>query len=347
MKTYRFPERKRKYFKRFCKITNTESFLPERVVNNDEIIDNNKLTCKSNIIIKTIGVENRRVAPDEYSDSDMLVIPVRKCLKELDMKPGDLSRLIVNKYIGDNLLPMTASILQRKLENDTAVHAFDIDGGMSSFLHSIDAASRFISTGDKNVLIASGGINYRMISKSDIRVAFLFGDAATSVLLAHSDKQHILASYFYTNSLYYDLAISHSPLSVVEEVKKDQNTDISKYFYDTYKMDNWKKAENFFIEATKTISKNLLEESGLSMKKIDLVLVTENNIRIRELTLDVLKINKKKSISLIRDYGNTMSAMLPLQLDHGFKSGKIQSGMNIMMISHGEGISGGGMIYKV
>jgi len=50
---------------------------------------------------------------------------------------------------------------------------------------------------------------------------------------------------------------------------------------------------------------------------------------------------------LVGEYGNTMAAMLPLLIDHGFCSGKIQKGMNIMMISHGEGFSGGGLIYKV
>jgi len=83
------------------------------------------------------------------------------------------------------------------------------------------------------------------------------------------------------------------------------------------------------------------------MKDIDLVLVTENNIKIWELTLETLGVNADKSISLIREYGNTMSAMLPLLIDHGFRTGRIEKGMNIMMISHGEGFSGGGLVYRV
>jgi 3-oxoacyl-[acyl-carrier-protein] synthase-3 len=83
------------------------------------------------------------------------------------------------------------------------------------------------------------------------------------------------------------------------------------------------------------------------MNDIDLVLVTENNKKIWELTLETLGVNEDKSISLLRDYGNTMSAMLPLLIDKGISTGKIVEGMNVMMISHGEGISGGGIIYKV
>ena len=74
---------------------------------------------------------------------------------------------------------------------------------------------------------------------------------------------------------------------------------------DSYKLDNWKIAEDFYREATAEVAENILEESGLGMKDIDLVLVTENNKRIWELTLETLGVGTEKSISLIRDYGNT------------------------------------------
>ena len=96
--------------------------------------------------------------------------------------------------------------------------------------------------------------------------------------------------------------------------------------YDTYKMGNWKEAEEFYKEAVYEVSKNLFLESGLKIDDVDLVLVTENNRKIWELTLDVLGVGEEKSISLIKNHGNTMSAMLPLLLDKGFSTGKIQKG---------------------
>ena len=126
----------------------------------------------------------------------------------------------------------------------------------------------------------------------------------------------------------------------------------SKYGYlpqilGSYKIENWREVEDFLVLATREVAKNILEESGLCMKDIDLVLVTENNSRVWGLTLEALGVTPEKSISLIKDHGNTMSAMLPLLIDFGLGSGKIQKGMRIMMISHGEGMSGGGLIYRV
>jgi 3-oxoacyl-[acyl-carrier-protein] synthase-3 len=344
---YFFPELKRKNIKRYCEIKSTASHLPEKIVVNEDIITQYNFPFKSSAISKSIGVESRHVAQDNEADSDILAIAAHKCLEKYGFKADDLSRLIVNKYYGDNILPMTASILQRKLGSTTAVHAFDIDGGISSFLHSVDAVSRFINTGDDYILLASGGISSKMISKTDPRVAFLFGDAAASILFGYSQEQHILASYFYSNYEYYELATAITPLTLIDMREELNFEEQMAMIYNTYRMDNWKEAEDFYRQAVLAVSQNLFLESGLGIKDIDLVLVTENNRKIWELTLEVLGIGEDKSLTLLKDHGNTMSAMLPLLLDHGFSTGKIQKGMNIMLISHGEGLSGGGLLYKV
>jgi 3-oxoacyl-[acyl-carrier-protein] synthase-3 len=338
-----FPKSKNKNITRFCKIISIASYVPDTIVTNDEIISTYKLPFNNNIILKTIGVENRHIAKDSQDDSDLLYEAARKCLDNSHLKPENLSRIIVNKYMGDNFLPMTASRLQSKLGSSVANHVFDLDGGISSFLVTMDVVSRFIGTGDEFILIASGGIHNRLISKTDPRVAFLFGDASASLLFGPADEPHILASYFYSNHQFYHLATANG-MEFLRNVQWDGDNSI---FFDTYKMDNWKIAEEFYRNATREIYQNLREESGLSIQDINLVLVTENNAQIRELTLETLGVSEANSISLLKNYGNTMSAMLPLLLDSGWKSGRIQPGMNIMLISHGEGISGGGMIYKV
>lgn len=342
---YFFPKGSKKTSDRFCKILSTASYIPEKSVSNDDIICASRLPYKSSAILKSIGVEKRHVAQEGYSDSDILCESAKKCLAKLGFSPDRLSRLIVNKYFGDNLIPMTASRLLGKLKCSACVHSFDIDGGMSSFLYSFDVASRFIATGDEYILLSSGGINTRLISKTDPRVAFLFGDASVSMLIGRADRQHILSSYFYSNHQFYELATAFSPYmwSDVEEITQERFLDL----YDTYKMGNWKEAEEFIRTSTLEISRNLLKDSGLDLNDIDLVLVTENNRKIRELILETLGVGENKSISLLREYGNTMSAMLPLLIDYGFSTGKIQEGMNLMLISLGEGISGGGIIYNV
>ena len=340
---YTFCKNKAKKMHCFCKILSTASYIPKKSITNEEIIRQYGLPYKSSVILKTIGVESRRIAEEYEEDSDLLVESSKKCLENAGISPDQLSRIIVNKYMGDNLLPMTASKLQQKLGCKIAVHAFDIDAGISSFLYSLDAASRFINTGDEYILIACGGIHNRFISKTNPRVAFLFGDASGAVVLGKSQKQHILASYFYTNHHYRDLATSFD-ISSIKATSKQNPGDMS-FLYDTYQMDNWKVAEEFYKKATKEVSRYLLEESGLKIEDIDLFLITENNRKIWEITLESLGISPDRSLSLLKDYGNTMSAMLPLLLEEAWRTKKILPGMKVMLLSHGEGMNGGGMIY--
>lgn len=340
---YYFPKNKKKHFPRFCKIVSNASYFPDMIVTNDDIISSNKLTFKNNIITKTIGVEKRHIASDDQDDSDLLYEAAYRCLDHYQIKPENLSRIIVNKYMGDNLLPMTASRLQSKLGSSVANHVFDLDGGTSSFLITMDLASRYIATGDEYILIASGGIHNRLLSKTDPRIAFLFGDGSASLLFGPTDEPHILASYFFSNHQFYHLTTANG-MNFLKNIPWDGDNSI---FFDTYLIDNWKIAEDFYRCATREIAQNLQEESGLSIQNFDLFLVTETNAQIRTLILETLDVDESKSISLLKNYGNTMSAMLPLLLDYGFKNDVIKPGMNIMLVSFGEGISGGGMIYKV
>ncbi len=338
-----FPKNKKKYFTKSCKIVSTASYFPDTIVTNTEIISKYQLPFNNNVIFKSIGVAKRHLADDSQDDSDLLYEAVHQCLENYQLKPEKLTRIIVNKYLGDNLLPMTASRLQGKLGSSVANHALDLDGGFSSFLIALDLASRYIATGDEYILIASGGVHNRLVSKTDPRIAFLFGDASAALLLSSAVEPHILASYFFSNHQFYNLATVNG-IEYIKNIPWDGNNAM---FFDTYRFDNWKLAKDFYQSATREISQNLLEESGLSLQNIDLVLATENNAPIRALVLETLGVDESKSISLLQNYGNTMSAMLPLLLDYGLKNGRIQSGMNIMLISFGEGISGGGMIYKI
>ena len=349
-KQFIFPEYKKRNIKKYSKIIATAAYFPDRVVTNQDIIDANQLPVTDVVIRKTLGVEKRRIAEESVADSDLLVKAAEKCLEKAKIKPEQLSKLLVTKFLGDRILPMTASMVQRKLNSQVAFHAVDIEGGINSFLHAIDLATRYISTTkeqEQYILILSGGIHVAPISKTDPRLAFLFGDGAAALLLAVANEPHFLASYNYTNYEYYETAGSR--MLKMDEWVSDKIYEQGEYelLYNLYRMDNWKDSVDFYLQAAEVTMHNLLKESGLTMDDIDLVLVTENNKKIRDLTLEKLDVPEEKSLSVIHEYGNTMSAMLPLLLDKGFLDNRLKQGMNIMLISHGEGASGGGMIYRV
>ena len=347
---FAFPEYKRKNIHRYTRILATATYFPDKVVTNQDIIDAHGLRVTDVAVRKTLGVERRRVVEEGLTDSDLLSEAARRCLRRASLQPDQLSKIIVTKFVGDRLLPMTASLVQRKLKCQVTMHAFDLEGGINSFLVALDLATRYISTTAKEeqyLLILSGGIHRLPTSKTDPRLAFLFGDGAAAVLLSTSPRPHILASYTYTNHAYFDAAGSR-PLTmegwVASQIYEQGNYDL---LYDLYQMGNWKDSADFYLQAAQVTRDKLLEASQLSPQDIDWVLVTENNKRLRDLTLERLGVPQERSLSVIHEYGNTMSAMLPVLLDTAYQEKRLADGATLMLISHGEGASGGGLIYRV
>ncbi len=345
-----FPPYRKRFIRRYCRIRATASYFPEHVVDNQAIIDANALPVTDIVVRKSLGAERRRIAENGVTDADLLVVAARRCLERSRLEADQLSKILVTKFIGDRILPMTASLVQRKLNCRKAIHAVDIEGGTNSFLTATDLAIRYISTTDEEqqyILILSGGLNNLPVSKTDPRLAFLFGDGAAGVLLESAPEAHFLASYAYTNHAYFSAAGTRR-MKMDAEVSANlyEKGDVS-LLYDLYQMGNWKETADFYLQAAQVTRDRLLEESGLSMADIDWVLVTENNKRLRDMTLESLGIPQEKSLTVFAEYGNTQSAMLPILLDRAFSENHLQTGTHVMLISHGEGASGGGLIYRV
>jgi 3-oxoacyl-[acyl-carrier-protein] synthase-3 len=347
---FKFPEYRKRNIRRQSRIVAAASYFPENVLTNQDIIEANDLPVTDAVVRKTLGMERRHVVGEGVADSDLLVEAARRCLAKAGLKPDQLSKMLVSKFLGDRILPMTAAIVQKKLQCSRAMHAVDIEGGISSFLYALDLGTVYISTtndSEQYVLILAGGIHSSAAGRTDPRVAFLFGDGAGAVLLAPSEQEHFLASYFYTNHEYFDVAGSRR--LKMEQWFSDTIYEKGDYslLYNLYRMDSWKESIDFYLRAARVTRDNLLKESGVSMDEVDMVLVTENNRKVREMTLEALGVPEERSLSLVGEYGNTMSAMLPLLLDKAMAESILKEGTTIMLLSHGEGASGGGMLYRV
>ena len=330
-------------FSIYSKIVATGGYLPKTVQTTDDIISEYEEKLSSKVIERAVGVRSRHIAADTEADSDLLVKAAQNCLKQAQLAPDQLTRMLVTKYIGDHVLPMTAGLLQKKLKCDTAVHSYDIDGGINSFCYALEAANIYINSGDEYILIVSGGIHNRYADKYDPRVGFLFGDGAAAVLLSPSTTKKFLATYLVTDHTYYHMAISHLGQSKPDNAEYVYN----KNNFAIYTLENWKKAQDFYIAVSKRIIDELLAQSDLGIDAIDHVLITENNAQMVHTICKSIGIDDNKRVSTLSDTGNLMSAMLPMQLFKGFEEKRFKVGHKILLLSLGEGFNGGGFIYQI
>ncbi len=345
-----FPPLRPRIIRQHSQILATAATFPPAVLTNTDIIQAGRLPITDAVLLKTLGVVRRHVAAAGITDSDLLAEAGRACLQQARLPVDRVTKILVTRFVGDHVLPMTAALVQRKLGATVAMHALDVEGGISAFLHAIDLATRYISTTidpDQRILLCSGGLHRLPVSKTDPRVAFLFGDGAAALLLGPADEPHFLACYTYTNHAYFEAARTRTlklTPEIFDRLVKDGEVEL---LYDLYELGNWKDTADFYVQAACVTRDRLLAEAGLSSQAIDLCLVTENNARLRSMTLEALGFDEGRSLSVLAERGNTMSAMLPILLHEALASGRLAAGMTAMLISHGEGASGGGLIYRV
>jgi 3-oxoacyl-[acyl-carrier-protein] synthase-3 len=344
MNKYKFPENKKYTWSRPCEIISMASFLPQTTLSNEQIARDQKNPLPEVMVRRMVGVKNRHIASPGTSDSDLLVAAALECIRKAGVSVEDISKIIVNKFLGDRILPPTASILQRKLMSKKAIQCMDIDGGMNSFMQSFIMAAKCIQSGDDYILIVSGGICHDLISRDNPRVSYLFGDGATAVLLGRSDTTHILSFYEFSNYDYSDIFRSTDFFTAAQTGYKTVTSD--PLLHDMYYMENWKDANAFILEALQQTCNCLLESADCSFDSIDYFLITEINRPLWENITNNLNIPADKTISLLQEQGNTLTANMPMLLVNIDKKVSLQSGQKLMMLSVGEGICGGGCIYQ-
>jgi 3-oxoacyl-[acyl-carrier-protein] synthase-3 len=326
-------------------IVATATALPDTVVSNQDIIDAYDHQVAAKPIGKMVGVLERRVAQLGVVDTDLLALAALRCLDQAQLRPEELSKLIVTKFLGDRTLPMTAALLQRRLDCGLAVQSFDVDGGIHSFLQALHVANCAIGCGDGPILVVSGGVINCLVSRTDPRLAFQFGDGAAAVLLAPADRPHIVANYGFSNYDYVGLQRGPSACRIVS----NEMYETAQYgpLFDLYQEQDFKSCKEFVQRAMGVTAQALLTEAKMGMEDVTLFLITENHPQISAAIVERLNIAPGRTLSLRETRGNTMSAMLPMLLDEAIRTGKAQPGALVMLLSLGEGLSGGGMLIQL
>ncbi|MGC4068735.1 MAG: 3-oxoacyl-[acyl-carrier-protein] synthase III C-terminal domain-containing protein [Polyangiaceae bacterium] len=312
---------------------------------NQELIERGGHRLADHAVAKIFGTENRRVAGQGVVDSDLLAQAAEACLARAGIGVDNLSKLIVTKFLGDHVLPMTAAHLQRRLAASVAMQSLDVDGGVHGFFNALEAAIGSISCGDGPILIVSGGVIHRMISGTDPRSAFLFGDGAAAVLVGPSSVQQFHATYGFSNSEFIDDARGFSLRDCTRS--DDPRVKSHEKLYDLYSPFDYKRCLPFVLEGMEKTVESLLQTAGVTRDRVGLFLLTENHGRMWSAILERLQIPEEKTVSLLSRYGNTMSAMLPLLLDEAIRTGRAREGMVVMLLSVGEGITGGGALLTI
>lgn len=187
------------------KINSVGTFLPSEVVKSSDLmteIDSEKHYDMSvDWLSTTMGIDERRVAPDNAKPSDLAIPAAREALESCpELSPEDIDLVIFCGIERDQPEPATAHVIQHAL-GLKANHAFDMSNACSGFIDAMEVASNFIKCGSvKHALVVTGEVPSKVLRAAvdtlkrgvDIKTArniigaLSVGDAGGAVIIGPS-----------------------------------------------------------------------------------------------------------------------------------------------------------------
>jgi len=316
----------------YSRISGTGSYLPDRVVTNDDlarIVDTN-----DDWIVSRTGIRERHYAADDQDASDLALIASRRAIEAAGVKASDIDLIIVATSTPDMVFPSTACILQDKLGIKQCV-AFDVQAVCAGFVFGLTTADKFIRSGSSTcALVVGAEIFSRIMNWQDRGTCVLFGDGAGATVLQASDAPGILSSHLHTDGSYRNALCTPG---TVENGKIRGSPMLRMEGSAVYK---------FAVKAFEEVAWEALHANGMKPSEIDWFICHQANKRIITHAAKKLDLPDEKVVMTVDRHGNTSAASIPLALDVTVREGKIKSGDHVLLAALGGGFAWGAAMLK-
>ena len=307
----------------YSRITGTGSYLPARVMTNQEFAA--RLDTSDAWIRSRTGIVQRHIAESSQGSSDLALHASVKALEAAGTKPADVDLIIVATSTPDYVFPSTACLLQAKL-GVKGCAAFDVQAVCSGFVYGLATADSFIKAGGhKKALVVGAEVFSRILDWNDRGTCVLFGDGAGAVVLSADSKPGVHASILRADGSYADI------LSVPGNVCG--GAIVGTPFL---RMDG-QAVFKFAVRVLEESARETLAAAKMALEDLDWLIPHQANVRILEATARRLGLPREKLVVTVDHHGNTSAASVPLALDEFVRAGKIRAGHRVLL----QGVGGG------
>ena len=312
-------------------IIGTGSYLPSRILSNDEL--STMVDTSDEWIISRTGIKQRHIVAEGEFTSDLAAAAARDAIKSAKISPDDVDMIIVCTTTPDSTFPSVATKVQAKLGIKNSA-AFDVQAVCSGFVYGLTVADNFIKSGCANTILVIGAESLsKIVDWNDRNTCVLFGDGAGAVIVKASDSHEGIISC----QIHADGACE-SILYTDGGVATTQTSGVMKML-----------GKEVFKRAVEKMSQtllDLLDKSNYKKEDVDWIIPHQANARILDAIATRLSFPREKVVMTLDMHANTSAATIPLALDHHVKSGMLKSNDLVMLTALGGGITWGGVILR-
>lgn len=321
-------------------ILGTGSELPSTIITN-EALEKMVETSDEWITVRT-GIKERRVLEQGKGNADMAYHASIRALEDAGLEVKDLEAIIMGTVTPDYPFPSSACVLEDML-GARGVFSFDVNAACSGFINALAVADSFIRTGMvRNALVVGSDALSRLLNWQDRATCILFGDGAGAVVLGASEDgaRGILSTRLrtdgsYVKTLYVPAGGSLKPADL-EAVRRKENTITM----------NGKEVFKVAVRSMEDISRAALDQAGVSIDQVSLVIPHQANRRIIVALAERLGVPLEKVVVNLDKYGNTSAASVPVALDEAKRQGRIRPGDIVLMNAFGAGFAWGAAVVR-
>jgi 3-oxoacyl-[acyl-carrier-protein] synthase-3 len=320
-------------------ILGTGHSYPEGILTNADL--ERTVETSDEWITSRTGIKQRRkAAPGEYT-SQFAVRAGQQAIKRAGLEPADIDLILCATVTPDQILPSTGCLIQAELGAHGAA-AMDVVAACSGFLYGLTLANTMVQTGQsRNALVIGAEILTQYVDYTDRQTCVLFGDGAGAAVLGPVENDRgILASRIKSDGRYEEQL--YSPGGGTRRPPSAETLAAGDHFFKMKGNELFKVA----VRSMADISREVLEEAGLTAEDVNLFIPHQANQRITDAVANKLNVDESRVYSNIAMHGNTSSASIPIALDECVEAGRINKGDLILLASFGGGVTWGGVLVR-
>ena len=322
--------------------------VPSKTVNNRDYSWISKK--ERELLIKSTGVETKRVIEPGTATSDLCYAATTKLLEDLQWDPKDIGILIFVSQTRDYLIPATSGILQERLGLPKSAIVLDINQGCSGFVYGLATISSLMkTTGIEKALLLVGDISSLNSAYRDKSTYPLFGDAGTATAIEMKKGAGPMYFNLQGDGKGYDAIII--PDGGFRNHLSKKSFDYKKHGDGIYRSNlhvalNGMDVFNFTLREVPPNAKALFAFSGTDPASLDYYIFHQANKLIIQTITKMLRLDKDKVPLSIDKFGNTSSASVPLTLVSELRDQLNAYPVKLFLSAYGIGLSWGSVILE-
>jgi 3-oxoacyl-[acyl-carrier-protein] synthase-3 len=318
---------------KYARIVGTGSYLPPRIVTNDELAQ--RVETSDEWIVTRTGIRQRHIADPSQTSSDLALEASREALRAAGVDPKSIDLIVVATSTPDFVFPSTACLLQAKL-GVAGCPAFDVQAVCSGFVYGLAVADSFMRAGESRcALVVGAEVFSRILDWRDRATCVLFGDGAGAVVLRADERPGVRGCVLHADGRQAGiLAVPGNVCGGAVAGSAFVRMDGQAVF-------------KFAVRVLDDAAREVLAKCGLALADVDWLIPHQANVRILDATVKRLGLPHDRLVVTVDRHANTSAASVPLALDLAVRDGRIKPGHRVMLQGVGGGFTWGAALVEM